>query len=235
MVTQQQMVHDTALLIPITRSTNVSALLLSAVLMEIQSTLHEPPKAIVNMRRAVHTGMGTAMAFYLAVSITGYLALGDAVPGDILTGFSGPASVVTAANVMVLLHMLPAYQVFSQPVFHGIEQALTDHVPGVKRAPVLLLRIVCRTLYVVMTTTVAVVMPFFTDIIGLVGALVFWPAAVYYPVKLYMTLYSPRFGLRCVMLAMNAVACVTSVLAVIGAAWNITQHVEAFTFGWLKS
>jgi amino acid permease len=82
--------------------------------MEIQSTLHEPPKARINMRRAIHTGMGGSLLFYLAVSILGYLALGDAVPGDILTGFSGPASVVTAANVMVLLHMLPAYQVRRQ-------------------------------------------------------------------------------------------------------------------------
>lgn len=81
-----------------------------AVLMEIQDTLHEPPKAIVNMRRAVHTGMGVSLVFYIAVSVTGYAALGNAVPGDILTGFAGPAAVVTAANVMVLLHMLPAFQ-----------------------------------------------------------------------------------------------------------------------------
>jgi hypothetical protein len=59
-------------------------------------------------------------------------------------------------------------QVFSQPVFHGIEQALTDHVPGVRRLPAWSLRIIVRTLYVCFTTTVAAVMPFFTDIIGLV-------------------------------------------------------------------
>lgn len=63
------------------------------------------------MKRAVNTGMGCSLMFYLAVSITGYMALGDKVPGDILTGFSEPAGVVAAANVMVLLHMLPAYQV----------------------------------------------------------------------------------------------------------------------------
>jgi amino acid permease len=77
----------------------------------LQDTLHEPPKAVVNMKRAVNTGMGCSLMFYLAVSITGYMALGDAVPGDILTGFTEPAGVVGAANVMVLLHMLPAYQV----------------------------------------------------------------------------------------------------------------------------
>jgi hypothetical protein len=59
-------------------------------------------------------------------------------------------------------------QVFSQPVFHGIEQMLTDHVPGVRRLPAWGLRIIVRTVYVCFTTTVAAVMPFFTDIIGLV-------------------------------------------------------------------
>lgn len=81
-----------------------------AVLMEIQSTLHEPPRAVTSMRRAIQSGMASSLVFYVAVSVAGYAALGDAVPGDILTAFSQPASVVTAANVMVLLHMLPAYQ-----------------------------------------------------------------------------------------------------------------------------
>eukprot|EP00878_Enallax_costatus_P023655 GHUV01025173.1.p1 GENE.GHUV01025173.1~~GHUV01025173.1.p1 ORF type:complete len:226 (-),score=42.89 GHUV01025173.1:895-1572(-) len=206
---------------------------LAAVLMEIQHTLHEPPQAVVNMRRAVNSGMGCSFVFYLAVSITGYLALGENVPGDILTGFSKPASVVTAANVMVLLHMLPAYQVFSQPVFHGLEQFLTEHVPGTQRVPPLLLRVVCRSLYVCMTTTVAIVMPFFTDIIGLVGALVFWPAAVYFPVTMYLKLYRPKPKIRLLMQVMNVVAAMTSFVAVIGAAWNIKMHMQEFTFSWL--
>uniref|UniRef100_A0A383V4H3 Amino acid transporter transmembrane domain-containing protein n=1 Tax=Tetradesmus obliquus TaxID=3088 RepID=A0A383V4H3_TETOB len=204
----------------------------TGVLMEIQSTLHEPPKARINMRRAIHTGMGGSLLFYLAVSILGYLALGDGVPGDILTGFSGPAAVVSAANVMVLLHMLPAYQVFSQPVFHGTEQALTEHVPGVRRLPAWGLRIIVRSCYVVFTTTVAAVMPFFTDIIGLVGALVFWPAAVYYPVTMYKKLYNPRKPVRDLMFAMNVAAALTSAVAVVGASYNIATHVQNYTFGW---
>jgi hypothetical protein len=124
--------------------------------------------------------------------------------------------------------------VFSQPVFHGLEMAVTDHVPGAGRAPRWLLRTVVRSLYVGFTTVVAVLMPFFTDIIGLVGALVFWPAAVYYPVRLYCKLYRPSRRVWGLMQAMNAVAAVTSALAVVGACWNIAQHVEHFTFGWLK-
>jgi proton-coupled amino acid transporter len=124
--------------------------------------------------------------------------------------------------------------VFSQPVFHGLEMAATDHVPGASRVPTLALRLVTRSLYVCFTTTVAVLMPFFTDIIGLVGALVFWPAAVYYPVRLYCKLYRPRRTVFVLMQVMNVVAAVTSLLAVIGASWNIKQHVSHFTFSWLK-
>ncbi|KAF8062023.1 AAP2 [Scenedesmus sp. PABB004] len=205
----------------------------TGVLMEIQATLHEPPRAAVNMRRAVHAGMGASLAFYIAVSATGYAALGNAVPGDILTAYDRPAGVVTAANAMVLLHMLPAYQVFSQPVFHGLEAAFTDHAPRRCAAlPPRALRLAGRSAYVALTTGVAVVMPFFTDIIGLVGALVFWPAAVFYPVKLYSAVYRPGRRARAAMAAMNAAAAVTSVLAVVGASWNIRQHVGAFTLGW---
>lgn len=75
------------------------------------STAHPPCWCCCHGARVLSAGMGASLLFYLAVSIMGYLALGDAVPGDILTGFKEPAGVVTAANVMVLLHMLPAYQV----------------------------------------------------------------------------------------------------------------------------
>lgn len=110
---------------------------------------------------------------------------------------------------------------------------MTDHVPGASRIPTLLLRIVMRSLYVCFTTSVAVVMPFFTDIIGLVGALVFAPAAVYYPIKLHCALYKPSKRRRLLMQAVNVVAAVTSLLAVIGAGWNIKQHASRFTFDWL--
>lgn len=202
----------------------------TGVLMEIQDTLHEPPKALVNMKRAVHTGMGCSLVFYLAVSVLGYLALGDAVPGDILTGFAGPASVVTAANVMVLVHMLPAYQVFSQPVFHGLEAFWTDHVPCCARLPPLALRILSRSGFVAFTTTIAALLPGFNIVLGLGGALVFWPAAVYFPVRLYSRLHAPGRSMRAAMAGMNAVAAATSLLAVVGSAWNIQQNVGRFTF-----
>lgn len=57
------------------------------------------------------------------------------------------------------------------------------------------------------------------------------PAAVYYPVRLYLRVYTPRKRVRVAMQVMNVAAAVTSVLAVIGAVYNITTHVEKYTLG----
>jgi hypothetical protein len=49
---------------------------------------------------------------YLVVSICGYAALGNDVPASIVLGFdSAPIWVTLLANLMVLIHMVPAYQV----------------------------------------------------------------------------------------------------------------------------
>lgn len=48
---------------------------------------------------------------YLLVSVFGYAALGNDAPASILTGFdSAPIWVTILANLMVLTHMVPAYQ-----------------------------------------------------------------------------------------------------------------------------
>ncbi|KIZ07946.1 hypothetical protein MNEG_0019 [Monoraphidium neglectum] len=77
----------------------------SAVLLEVQDTIHEPPKSKLTMRRAVGASMAVTFVFYVGVGFVGYAALGDATPGNILTGFNSPKALVTAANAMVLVHM----------------------------------------------------------------------------------------------------------------------------------
>lgn len=195
-----------------------------------QDTLHEPPSSVRTMRKAVAASLCTTFSAYLGVGLAGYAALGDATPGNILTGFRHPAGLVTAANAMVLVHMVgvrggegggeggrggaaqgvlhagraacawphptqgdpgclalgrrpphllplpsptvcgcaaaqvPAYQVFSQPVFHMVEEALGPRLPALRRddGRGLALRVALRSLYVAGTTLVACAMPFFS-------------------------------------------------------------------------
>lgn len=89
----------------------------SQVLLEIQSTLADSPKKSQHpMKKAVFTGITTAVSLYMGVAIAGYLALGNDVPPEILTGFNGPEWVVVLANIAVLVHMFGAYQVRADQV-----------------------------------------------------------------------------------------------------------------------
>ena len=51
---------------------------------------------------------------YTICAFSGYMAVGNAVTGDVLVGFPGaPSWLLIVANMMVLLHMVAAVQVIS--------------------------------------------------------------------------------------------------------------------------
>lgn len=76
--------------------------------------------------------------------------------------------------------MLASYQVFSHPIFDAVEIALMSKSPKItskKR----LLRGICRSIYVVVVTFVAATLPFFADLMGLIGAIGFIPMTFIMP------------------------------------------------------
>lgn len=47
-------------------------------------------------------------------------------------------------------------------------------------------RLVWRTIYVIATTVLALLFPFFNHFVGLLGAITFWPITVYFPIEMYI-------------------------------------------------
>lgn len=159
-----------------------------------------------------------------AVAVAGYMAFGNTIPPNVLTGFSNPSWLIDLANVMLILHMLPAYQLYLQPLVAFIE----DHFNAWEKAPAwlrvcgmailfylrslylhalstimisttpqgLTFRISLRSTLVVLIGFVGILMPFFNDIVGLVGAVGFWPATVYFPIECWIRMYKPQPTLR---------------------------------------
>lgn len=98
-------------------------------------------------------------------------------------------------------------QVFSQPFFAFVEFYALKTFPSSSfirksyRIPMgrgavynlNLFRLVWRSIYVVFTTLVAMLLPFFNDIVGLLGSLGFWPLTVYFPVEMYIKQFKVRF------------------------------------------
>lgn len=93
----------------------------SIILLEIQDTLHQPPSASKQMKKACTISITGAFFFYFMVGITGYSAEGNSVAPLILNSFDSPKWAIVLANVAVFAHMATAYQVFMQAVYNTIE------------------------------------------------------------------------------------------------------------------
>eukprot|EP00884_Botryococcus_braunii_P012537 jgi/Botrbrau1/21284/Bobra.0463s0001.1 len=118
------------------------------------------------------------------------------------------------ANAAVFVHLLGAWQVWTLPWFQFFEGWVYGLVPN--RGPGRLVhwekrvripftntvyhfsafRLVWRTFYVVATTLIAMLLPFFNDVLGLIGAIGFWPLTIYFPIAMHKAQYMYSAGRR---------------------------------------
>ncbi|XP_020553993.1 probable amino acid permease 7 isoform X3 [Sesamum indicum] len=170
----------------------------SLIFLEIMDTLKSNPPEKVTMKKASVIAVCVTTFFYLSCGGLGYAAFGNSTPGNLLTGFGfyEPYWLVDFANACVVLHLIGGYQVFTQPLYASIEQWFTEKFPNneyvhgdLKQMPALrlnLLRLGLRTAYVGFTTGFAMLFPYFNQVVGLAGAINFWPVVVYFPVEMYL-------------------------------------------------
>ncbi|CAO2816779.1 unnamed protein product [Amaranthus hypochondriacus] len=172
------------------------------VLVDIQDTLKSSPSENKVMKKANAISMLTTTVFYMLCGCVGYAAFGNDAPGNMLTGFGfyEPFWLIDLANIFIVIHLVGAYQVLAQPIFKKIESLAIERWPNssfVKAEyPIRIgsktvlclnsLRLVGRTTFVMLITLIAMAMPFFNDIIALLGALGFWPLSVYFPIQMHI-------------------------------------------------
>ncbi|KAM6558943.1 hypothetical protein CsatA_028182 [Cannabis sativa] len=216
----------------------------SQILIEIQDTLKSSPPEHKVMKKATTVGVTITTFFYMLCGILGYIAFGNKAPGNFLTGFDEPFWLVDFANACIVVHLVGAYQVFSQPVFSSVEEKSRKWWPEtafvVKEYPIKIpflctfklnfFRVVSRSLYVTATTTLSIIFPFFNDILGLLGALVFWPLAVYFPIEMHIVQtrvlsYSMKWwGLK----VLSGACLIVSLLAAAGSVRGIIIELKTY-------
>ncbi|XP_075669275.1 putative amino acid permease 7 isoform X1 [Castanea sativa] len=173
----------------------------SIIVLEIQDTLKSPPPENKTMKRASMVAIFVTTFFYLCCGCFGYAAFGNDTPGNLLTGFGfyEPYWLIDFANACIVLHLVGGYQIFSQPIFAFAEGWFAKKFPNsgfvnnfyTFKLPLLpgfqlnLLRLCFRTAYVILTTGIAMLFPYFNSVLGLLGALNFWPLTIYFPVEMY--------------------------------------------------
>ncbi|XP_073149745.1 probable amino acid permease 7 isoform X3 [Henckelia pumila] len=170
----------------------------SVIFLEIMDTLRSNPPEKVTMKKASILAVITTTFFYLCCGGFGYAAFGDSTPGNLLTGFGfyEPYWLIDFANACVVLHLVGGYQVFSQPLFASVEKWFREKYPNsrfvtgdVKQISAFRLNplsLCFRTAYVAFTTGFSILFPYFNQVVGLAGAINFWPIVVYFPVEMYL-------------------------------------------------
>ncbi|KHN19623.1 Amino acid permease 3 [Glycine soja] len=218
----------------------------SMILIEIQDTIKSPPAESQTMSKATLISVLITTVFYMLCGCFGYASFGDASPGNLLTGFGfyNPYWLIDIANVGIVIHLVGAYQVYCQPLFSFVESHAAARfpnsdfmsrefevpIPGCKPYRLNLFRLVWRTIFVILSTVIAMLLPFFNDIVGLIGAIGFWPLTVYLPVEMYITQTKiPKWGPRWICLQMLSAACfVVTLLAAAGSIAGVIDDLKVY-------
>ncbi|CAN1239985.1 Amino acid permease 3, partial [Linum grandiflorum] len=118
-------------------------------------------------------------------------------------------------------------QVYCQPLFAFVEKQAVKRFPdsyfinhdirvpfGIYYYNLNLFRMLWRTIFVMLTTLISMLLPFFNGIVGLLGALGFWPLTVYLPIEMYIVQKKiPKWSTRWLCLQILSAACLIITLA----------------------
>ncbi|KAK9165132.1 hypothetical protein Scep_000323 [Stephania cephalantha] len=218
----------------------------SIILIEIQDTLKSPPAEHKTMKKATSISISVTTTFYLLCGCMGYAAFGDDAPGNLLTGFGfkNPYWLLDIANVAIVVHLVGAYQVYCQPLFAFVEKWSARKwnksafmakefelpLPLLGSYKVNFFRLTWRTIFVVVTTIFSMLMPFFNDVVGILGAFGFWPLTVYFPVEMYIAEKKiGRWTTRWLGLQILSVTClVVSVAAACGSVAGVILDLKSY-------
>ncbi|CAK8573804.1 unnamed protein product [Lathyrus sativus] len=174
----------------------------SMVIIEIEDTLKSNPPENKTMKKASLIGISITTFFYALCGILGYAAFGNKAPGNFLTGFGfyEPFWLVDIGNLFIIIHLVGAFQVFAQPIYSLVEswgskrwpestlmtKEYNVRIPMVGIWRMNMFRLIWRTMYVIIVTLLAIVFPFFNSVVGLLGAMSFFPLTVYFPTEMYL-------------------------------------------------
>lgn len=204
---------------------------------DISATMAEgpvPPKKA--MMKGVSLSYVLIFPAYFLSAISGYYCFGNAVDGDVLLSLSAHVTnsaergAITAAQVMVIIHVTLAYQIFGTVMYKVFENAF---VKTTGRPCPRLANYIMRWIYVVCTWFVAILIPFFSSFMSLIGAVSYVPLCYVIPCTLYLIRKNQagenvkphiRFGLYAVIFF----TCIVGVVGVIASVRQIIVDAGSF-------
>ncbi|XP_058773906.1 amino acid permease 6-like [Vicia villosa] len=218
----------------------------SNVIVEIQDTLKSSPPENQAMKKSAITGVTITTLFYSLCGLVGYAAFGNNAPGNFLTGFGfyEPFWLIDIANLFIVIHLVGAYQVFAQPIYSLVEswggkrwpestlmaKEYNVRIPLVGIWRMNMFRVIWRTTYVIITTLIAMILPFFNSIVGLIGAISFYPLTVYFPIEMYLIQAKvPKYSSTWIgMKLLSGFCLIVSLVAAVGSIQGIISELKTY-------
>ncbi|XP_023551527.1 GABA transporter 1-like isoform X1 [Cucurbita pepo subsp. pepo] len=193
---------------------------------EIQATLVAPLKG--KMFKGLCLCYAVIAATFLSVGISGYWAFGNEAKGTVLTNFMGqnqlPSWLLIMTNAFCLVQVSAVTGVYLQPTNELFEKKLADPTKKQFSTRNIVPRLISRSLTVIIATIFSSMLPFFGDLMGLIGALGFIPLDFIMPMVFYNATFKP--SKRTFIFWINSViVAISSVLAAIGGVAAIRQIV----------
>ncbi|CAK9316989.1 unnamed protein product [Citrullus colocynthis] len=195
------------------------------ILPEIQATLAAPVKG--KMFKGLCLCYAVIAATFFSVAISGYWAFGNEAMGTVLANLMGqttllPTWILVITNIFCLLQVSAVTGVYLQPTNEAFEKKFAD--PNKEQFSIrnIAPRLISRSLSVVIATILAAMLPFFGDLMALIGAFGFIPLDFIMPMLFYNATFNP--SKRTYLFWLNTlIVAVSTILASIGAVASIRQ------------
>ncbi|KAG6385690.1 hypothetical protein SASPL_154527 [Salvia splendens] len=110
----------------------------------------------------------------------------------------------------------------------------TSHAPSfitnLTNYKINLFKLTLRSVFVVTSTVVSMVLPFFGGAVGFLGELGFWPLTVFFPVEMYISSHKiPKWSSRWTSLQIMSGAClVISIAAAAGSVAGVVSDLKVY-------
>ena len=159
----------------------------AAVFPELHRVMKNPEK---NFKKANFGAFSLLIVFYAPIALIGYFVLGEdkltstETDGNVANAFEKNWA-VTTMNVFLWLSVMGSYIVLMLPVFRSIENSLK--VEEKKKAVVW--RFGLRSFIFAFTWFISVLIPFFGDLLGLIGGTTITGSSFLLPIGFYFTLF----------------------------------------------
>ncbi|KAK4795914.1 hypothetical protein SAY86_028240 [Trapa natans] len=180
----------------------------------VLDTLKSDPPENKVMKKASRIAVTTTTFSYMICGCVGYAAFGNGAHGNFLTGFGfyEPFWLIDFANTCIVIHLIGAYQV----IYLGTYSFN-------------MFRFTWRTVYVIITTLVAMIFPFFNDILGMIGAFSLWPLTVFFPVEMYIARTNmKKYSFTWTWMKILSLSClVVSLVALISSVQGLVKSISS--------